>query len=461
MKKLFGLFLSFTILVSICSFAVTARAFDDAGDFNYEINTVNSTVSITGYIGVGPVVSIPDVIETFPVVSIGDSAFLDNLDITGVVIPDSVKTIEADAFSGCMLLETVQFGGGLLSIGENAFANCSVLKSVVIPNTVTNLGIGAFNACSELSTVTIGISVASIGESTFLECTSLKTVTIPASVKEIGSMAFGACTGLTTIELGTGITSIGELAFASCILLTVVTIPENVSNIGAGAFSGCEKLVAAIFKGNAPVGTTDMFAETAKSFTVYFDKNTSGFTTPLWKGYKTTSEIYVPAVDVTGVQLNKASGTLLVPKTVQLVCTITPSNATNKMVAWSSSNIKIAKVSTTGLVTAVAPGKATISVITNSGAWKATYVVTVLQPVKSVKLNKSTLTLLKGKSSKLIATITPVNASNKKVTWKSANAKIASVTSNGTVKGIKKGTTYISVYTADGKKSAKCKVIIK
>ncbi len=388
MKKVFGLFLVLTMLVSICSFGATARAFDDEGDFNYEINTVNSTVSITGYIGVGPVVSIPDVIETFPVVSIGDSAFLDNLDITGVVIPDSVKTIEADAFSGCILLETVQLGSGLLSIGDNAFAYCSVLKSVVIPNTVTSLGIGAFNACSEMSAVTFGTGLTAIGESAFLECSNLKTITIPASVTNIGNMAFGACTGLTTLELGMGITSIGEMAFASCILLKVVTIPENVSNIGAGAFSGCEKLVAAIFKGNAPVGTTDMFAETPKSFMVYFDINSSGFTTPLWKGYKTTSEVYVPEIDVTSVQLNKASGTLIVPKTIQLVCTINPSNATNKLVAWSSSNVKIAKVSATGLVTAIAPGKATISVITNNGALKATYVVTVLQPVKSVKLNK-------------------------------------------------------------------------
>jgi len=81
--------------------------------------------------------------------------------------------------------------------------------------------------------------------------------------------------------------------------------------------------------------------------------------------------------------------------------------------------------------------------------------------VKSVKLNKTSLSILKGKTFKLIPTINPSNSSNKKVTWKSSNVKIASVSSTGTVKGIKKGIAYIMVVTVDGKKSAKCKVVVK
>jgi len=71
------------------------------------------------------------------------------------------------------------------------------------------------------------------------------------------------------------------------------------------------------------------------------------------------------------------------------------------------------------------------------------------------------LTILKGKTSKLIATVLPTTAANKKVTWKSSNIKIAKVGTTGIVKGIKKGIAYISVTTVDGKKTAKCKVTIK
>ncbi|MEI6602664.1 MAG: Ig-like domain-containing protein [Clostridia bacterium] len=92
---------------------------------------------------------------------------------------------------------------------------------------------------------------------------------------------------------------------------------------------------------------------------------------------------------------------------------------------------------------------------------KATCKVTVTQPVASVKLNKTSISILKGKTSKLVPTINPSNASNKKDTWMSSNVKIATVSSTGKEKGIKKGIAYITVVTVDGKKSAKCKVFVK
>jgi hypothetical protein len=81
--------------------------------------------------------------------------------------------------------------------------------------------------------------------------------------------------------------------------------------------------------------------------------------------------------------------------------------------------------------------------------------------VTGVSLNKTTLSLDQGKTYQLKVTVKPSNAANKKVTWKSGNTKIATVSSKGVVKGIKAGTAYIYVTTADGKKSAKCKVIVK
>ena len=115
---------------------------------------------------------------------------------------------------------------------------------------------------------------------------------------------------------------------------------------------------------------------------------------------------------------------------------------------------------TSAYIEALSVGSATITVRTGNGK-TASCKVTVIQSVRSIKLNNTSLSILKGKTTKLISIINPSNASNKKVTWKSSNVNIATVSSTGTVKGIKKGTVYITVVTVDGKKIARCKVVVK
>jgi lysophospholipase L1-like esterase len=166
-------------------------------------------------------------------------------------------------------------------------------------------------------------------------------------------------------------------------------------------------------------------------------------------------------VAVTSVKLSKTLATLKVSQTLQLTATVSPVNAANKAIKWTTSNYRIATVSSTGKITARTKGLVSITATTVSGAKKAVCKVTVLQPVRSVKLSRTSLTLRIGKTYKLIATISPSNASNKRVTWRSTNTKIATVSSTGTIRAKAKGTVYIRVCTVDGKKTASCKVIVK
>ena len=173
---------------------------------------------------------------------------------------------------------------------------------------------------------------------------------------------------------------------------------------------------------------------------------------------------FVPLeVGVTGVKLNKSSISVVKGKTVTLKATISPSNASNKTVVWESGNKSVAKVSAKGVVTGLKKGTTNISVITNNGKKKATckIIVTNQVKVKSVKLNKKSVAIKKGKTVILKATISPSSATNKTVTWKTSNKKVATVTSSGKVKGVKKGTANITVITKDGKKITKCKVTVK
>ncbi len=176
-----------------------------------------------------------------------------------------------------------------------------------------------------------------------------------------------------------------------------------------------------------------------------------------------------PAVNkITKVTLNQKSVTLNKGKSTTVKATVTPTNATNKKLKWTTSNSKVATVSQSGKVTAKGKGIATFKAMTTDGSNKyATLKVTVKQPVKSVKLNKKTTTLkvkgnAKQKTVTLRATVYPNNANNKTVKWSTSKSKIATVNSKGKVTAKKKGTCYIIATAKDGsKKSAKCKITVK
>lgn len=166
-------------------------------------------------------------------------------------------------------------------------------------------------------------------------------------------------------------------------------------------------------------------------------------------------------VVVSGVALNKKVATINVGKTVTVKATVTPANAANKTLAWTSSNTKIATVSN-GVVKGVKAGRVVITAKTTDGSnISATCTVTVKQPVTSISLSKKA-TMYTGKKLTLKAKVNPANASNKALTWKSYNTKIAKVASNGVVTGVKAGTVKITATAKDGsRKSATCTVTVR
>ena len=166
-------------------------------------------------------------------------------------------------------------------------------------------------------------------------------------------------------------------------------------------------------------------------------------------------------VAVSGVALNKKVATINVGKTVTVKATVTPANAANKTLAWTSSNRTVATVSN-GVVKGVKAGRVVITAKTTDGSnISATCTVTVKQPVTSISLSKKA-TMYTGKKLTLKAKVNPANASNKALTWKSYNTKIAKVASNGVVTGVKAGTVKITATAKDGsRKSATCTVTVR
>lgn len=168
-------------------------------------------------------------------------------------------------------------------------------------------------------------------------------------------------------------------------------------------------------------------------------------------------------VKATGITLSSTSLKLYVGKTKTLTANILPEDATNKSVTWKSLDSKIAKVDKNGKITAVKAGTTYITATTANGKYTAKCKVTVANIVKSksVKLNKTSVTINDGKTYKLTETIAPSNTTDKTVTWSVSDKKIIKVSADGKVTALKPGTAYVYCKTKDTGKTAKCKVTVK
>ncbi len=168
-------------------------------------------------------------------------------------------------------------------------------------------------------------------------------------------------------------------------------------------------------------------------------------------------------VAVTSVKLNKSSVSIVKGKTTTLKATVNPSNASVKGVKWSTSNKDVATVSSSGKITAVGVGTATITCKSSDNSKKKATCKVTVTPVKvtSITLSKTSATIYPGKSVTITATVNPSNAANKNVKWTSSNSNIATVDSKGVVRGVKSGTATITCTAQDGsKKSATCKITV-
>ena len=160
--------------------------------------------------------------------------------------------------------------------------------------------------------------------------------------------------------------------------------------------------------------------------------------------------------EVTGISLDITSASLKVNENITLTATVTPANATDKTVTWSSSNDGIATVKD-GVVTAVSLGTATVTA--QSGDKTATCEITVeATPVTSVTLDKTSVSLKVKETATLTATVAPDDATDKTVTWTSSNDGIVSV-DDGVVTALKLGTATITAKAGD--QTATCEITVE
>ena len=456
-------------------------------------------------------INIPNTVK-----AISNSTFQDCTSLTEVHLSNILKEIPASTFSGCKKLTTINFPSTLTTIGNSAFSGCESLPEAILPSGVEKIESNAFKNCKAMKKAAVPDTVSSIGSSAFYGCEALTDITLGSKLKKIESQTFYGCIVLPSIVIPYNVTTIGDSAFVNCTKLTQITVPRNTTSIASNAFSYPKKMTM--------YGPSDCYAETyasgkgikyvtqdihatsvslditEKTAEHYDDFQLTATIAPLnftdavvW----TSSNEEVAAVSDTGYVEICGVGTAVITVTagnVKAVCKITvpqlidwiefdedeielkagqtyqlkpyisPSDATNKKLKYTSSDTKVAEVSASGLVTARSEGEAKIRAAATDGSdeYAVCYVtVTGKAKVTGITLDRTSAEVKRGEKLTLNVTVSPSYASNKKVVWKSANTKIATVDANGSVTAKAPGRTKITVTLSENSSyQASCTVTV-
>ena len=456
-------------------------------------------------------INIPNTVK-----AISNSTFQDCTSLTEVHLSNILKEIPASTFSGCKKLTTINFPSTLTTIGNSAFSGCESLPEAILPSGVEKIESNAFKNCKAMKKAAVPDTVSSIGSSAFYGCEALTDITLGSKLKKIESQTFYGCIVLPSIVIPYNVITIGDSAFVNCTKLTQITVPRNTTSIASNAFSYPKKMTM--------YGPSDCYAETyasgkgikyvtqdihatsvslditEKTAEHYDDFQLTATIAPLnftdavvW----TSSNEEVAAVSDTGYVEICGVGTAVITVTagnVKAVCKITvpqlidwiefdedeielkagetyqlkpyisPSDATNKKLKYTSSDTKVAEVSASGLVTAKSEGEAKIRAAATDGSdeYAVCYVtVTGKAKVTGITLDRTSAEVKRGEKLTLNVTVSPSYASNKKVVWKSANTKIATVDANGSVTAKAPGRTKITVTSSENSSyQASCTVTV-
>lgn len=272
-KALSAILTAAALLTSAAADVFAADTASDSFALKYTVN--GKEVTVTGCTGSTDVLKIPSEIKGLPVTAVAENAFSGNADITACILPDSIKTVGAKAFSTCPVLNSITVGKNVSFIGDYAFTACPELASftvdkdnptytavssclysrsgdtlfvyaggsnAVVPDRTKAVGKGAFFGRADITSVSLPETVTAIGDNAFSGCLSLNRITIPDSVTKLGKGCFMSCSSLESVSLGGALAAIPENCFHSCNSLKNVSISGGITSVGDNAFYSCTGL---------------------------------------------------------------------------------------------------------------------------------------------------------------------------------------------------------------------------
>lgn len=231
------------------------------GMFQYDVYE-NRTAVITGGTANDICLTIPAMIDGYPVVEIGEYAFADNTAIGYLILGENVRTISFSAFNQCAALIRVEATPALRTIGNSAFAGCTALTEIKGATRLETISESAFFQCISLVKAPLPATLRTLEPQAFYGCSSLVEAVLPEKLTVLTDSVFSFCTSLARVELG-GVTVIESNAFQRCTSLCKISIGKNVTSIGESVFRGCYALSNIEFLGKLTEIGYCAFEETA------------------------------------------------------------------------------------------------------------------------------------------------------------------------------------------------------
>ena len=415
------------------------------------------------------------------ITQIGAYAFDGCTAMTDVSIPSTVKSINASAFNGCSSLTKVELPTGLTFLGEGVFTDCTSLKTINFPTGVTSIGVNTFSGCSKLKTANL-VNVTNIDVNAFYECTALSEITFKDANLTIASSAFKGLSFFDgSTELNKDSDSLKGKTFYGSGVKTSSNDYRLYNSTAKGEFivtfivdSGMECSASHMVTVDQKLPTLPTVTGGTSTFVGWFTEKTGGTqittNTTFTSGDNAYAQFLVP---VTGISISKTSEKMTVNGEITLTATITPANATDKVVQWTTSDSNKATVTTTGTgtatvkVKALAIGSVTITAKSHYDTSKtAACTITISDiPVTGVTLDKATATMNVNDEITLTATVAPAGVVDKDILWTTSDGTKATVTATGTgtakVKALAPGNITITAKShQDPTKTAACVITV-
>lgn len=286
--------------------------------------------------------------------SIGNSAFRDCTQLNEITLPDSLISIWDDAFYGCSNLKEIELPKGLKSIQNRSFAHCDSLTDFFIPENVNYIYHSPFEGCKNLKTIRVAEDNttydsrnncnAIIETETDTLIAGWHTTVVSTDVKKIGDYAFYDCDNLKSIDLPKGLTSIGNWAFAYCKGLKSVDLPEGLTSVGDYAFHDCSGLESICFPDSLiELSKCNILSVCSSNVIVYATKDSYGWNWAVENGFITKEPSLVestaspevtispkpstlPTTTVSPMDTIKPTATVLPTDTIPPMPTISPMN---------------------------------------------------------------------------------------------------------------------------------------
>lgn len=427
------------------------------------------------------------------VLNIGEEAFNGCKSLTQIALSENVKSVGNNAFYGCSGISLVKIfasdlrGSGILGFGSEAldrvviggklqylpeesffnstnlrkvefeprdpatplfiggycFSNCGKAQFVNFPERIDSIADYAFSDCAALSESLVLTDTRHIGYRSFIGCSSLTEVVLPESVEYIGEEAFGRCGNLQRVEYNCISATTGTV-FRECDILAAVKIGKNVEKLGDGLFSTLSSLNSVEFEANGIENDSEIPSSfeigqhcfSASGFKkIELPRNTTVIGDYAFADGK-FAEITLPAmIKYLGKEMFSSSRV----KNITILAEEVPE---------AGGNLWYSDVEAQSVVFHV-PARL-INDYRGAEIWKNYHYEPIEKLVEKIEISSSSVTLEEGSTLTLSVTVSPADADNQDVAWKSDNEGVVTVDNNGVVTAVAPGTATVTVSTLDG-----------